>query len=99
MPPRRIGRDARQVVWESRAPESGEDVAQPSVPVRRRARQTKVEVEHLTRQVDEMEMVMARFHGMNPLCFLERMAVWWTRDSWSTWKDYSTKCIVMRRGD
>ncbi|KZV21125.1 hypothetical protein F511_29440 [Dorcoceras hygrometricum] len=65
MPRRGGGRVGRQVVDEQRVSDSEEDVAQPIVPLRHRARQTEVEVEHLTRP-DNMELVLARFERMNP---------------------------------
>ncbi|KZV48845.1 hypothetical protein F511_19302 [Dorcoceras hygrometricum] len=60
-------RIARQVDGESRALSSDEDVEQQSVPLRRHARQT--EVEDVTRQIGEMELVLARFQRMNPPTF------------------------------
>ncbi|KZV28311.1 hypothetical protein F511_21193 [Dorcoceras hygrometricum] len=41
MPPRRRGRVVRQVVGDSRAPESDENVAQQSVPLHRQAGQAE----------------------------------------------------------
>ncbi|KZV38731.1 hypothetical protein F511_19529 [Dorcoceras hygrometricum] len=68
MPPRRVrGRTTRRTVEESRAPGSDEDVEQPSEPLRRRAR--KAEVEDVTRQIGEMEFVLARFQRTNPPTF------------------------------
>ncbi|KZV30448.1 hypothetical protein F511_21334 [Dorcoceras hygrometricum] len=64
MPPRGRSRISRQVDGESRAPGSDEDVEKHEIPLRRRARQT--EVDHVTRQVGEMEFVLARFQRMNP---------------------------------
>ncbi|KZV58666.1 alpha-L-fucosidase 1-like [Dorcoceras hygrometricum] len=71
MPPKiGRGRVIRQTVEESRAPESDEDVEQQSVPLRRRARKTEVEVEYVTRQICEMELVLARFQRTNPPVFM-----------------------------
>ncbi|KZV18951.1 hypothetical protein F511_03467 [Dorcoceras hygrometricum] len=68
MPPRRGKiRIARQVYGESRAPGSDADVEQQSIPLRRRARQT--EVDDVTRQIGEMDLVLARFQRTNPPTF------------------------------
>ncbi|KZV20771.1 hypothetical protein F511_04129 [Dorcoceras hygrometricum] len=73
MPPRRgRGRTIRQTVEESRASESDEDVQQ-SVPLRLRARQAEVEVEDVTRNIGEMELVLARFQRMNSYFHWSRM--------------------------
>ncbi|KZV23000.1 putative leucine-rich repeat receptor-like protein kinase [Dorcoceras hygrometricum] len=73
MPPRRRGggKATWYVVDESRALDSdeGEDVAQLSVPLRHRDRQTEVELENRTLQIDDMELVLARFQRMNPPTF------------------------------
>ncbi|KZV23520.1 hypothetical protein F511_35085 [Dorcoceras hygrometricum] len=45
------------------------DIVQPSILERRRARPVEDEVDHLAHQVDEMELVLAIFHGMNLLDF------------------------------
>ncbi|KZV26452.1 hypothetical protein F511_36770 [Dorcoceras hygrometricum] len=58
---------SRQVDGESRAPGSDEDVEQQEIPLRRRARQT--EVDDVTRQIGEMELVLARFQSTNPPTF------------------------------
>ncbi|KZV14659.1 putative leucine-rich repeat receptor-like protein kinase [Dorcoceras hygrometricum] len=68
MPPRRCrSRIARQTGEESRAPGSDEDVEQQSIPLRRRDRHK--EVDDVTRQIGEMELVMDRFQRMNPPTF------------------------------
>ncbi|KZV49661.1 hypothetical protein F511_16759 [Dorcoceras hygrometricum] len=68
MPSRRgRSRIARQAGEEYRAPGSDEDVEHQSIPLRRRARQT--EVDDVTRQIGEMELVLARFQRMNPPTF------------------------------
>ncbi|KZV30495.1 hypothetical protein F511_23311 [Dorcoceras hygrometricum] len=59
-PGRDRSRIARQVEGESRAPGSDEDVDQQSVPLCNRVRQAEVEVEDVTRQIGEMELVLAR---------------------------------------
>ncbi|KZV17120.1 hypothetical protein F511_19593 [Dorcoceras hygrometricum] len=70
MPPRRgRSRTDRQVVGESRAPGNDEDVEQQSIPLRRRARKAEVEVDEVTRQIGEMELILARFQRMNPSTF------------------------------
>ncbi|KZV16943.1 hypothetical protein F511_18864 [Dorcoceras hygrometricum] len=55
------GRLGKQVSEETAAQNREDDIVQPIIPECRRARQVEVEVEHLTQQADEMELVMARF--------------------------------------
>ncbi|KZV55153.1 hypothetical protein F511_30343 [Dorcoceras hygrometricum] len=71
MPSRRRGSAGRQVVCEPRALDSNEveDIAQPNVPLRHRARQTEVEMESLTQHIYDMDLVLARFQWMNHLTF------------------------------
>ncbi|KZV36679.1 hypothetical protein F511_14782 [Dorcoceras hygrometricum] len=65
MPPRRgRGRAVRQVVDQPRVFDSEEDVVEPRVPLRSRARQAESEVEHLTRRMDSMELILAMFQRM-----------------------------------
>ncbi|KZV20329.1 hypothetical protein F511_39895 [Dorcoceras hygrometricum] len=67
MPPRRgRGRTARRSAEESRASDSDEGI-QRKIPLSRRERQA--EVEDVTRQIGEMELVLARFQRMNPPMF------------------------------
>ncbi|KZV24811.1 hypothetical protein F511_29719 [Dorcoceras hygrometricum] len=61
------GRTARRFAEESRASDSDEGIQQ-TIPLRRRERQA--EVEDVTRQIGEMELVLARFQRMNPPKFL-----------------------------
>ncbi|KZV33719.1 hypothetical protein F511_33352 [Dorcoceras hygrometricum] len=67
--PSRRGRSiiARQTGEESRDPGSDDDVELQSIPLRHRAGQT--DVDDVTRQIGEMELVLARFQRMNPLTF------------------------------
>ncbi|KZV57501.1 hypothetical protein F511_31907 [Dorcoceras hygrometricum] len=64
-----VGRERRKISVESGAQNLEGDVGQTSIPVRRRARQIDEEVFLLASHVDEMELVMARFHRMNPQTF------------------------------
>ncbi|KZV17988.1 hypothetical protein F511_21144 [Dorcoceras hygrometricum] len=67
MPPRRgRGRTARCSVEESRVSDSDEGIQQ-NIPLRRRERQA--EVEDVTRQIGEIELVLARFQRTNPPTF------------------------------
>ncbi|KZV29310.1 Retrotransposon protein [Dorcoceras hygrometricum] len=67
MPPRRGGgRTTRHSTEESRDSDSDEGI-QKNIPLRRRERQA--EVEDVTRQIGEMELVLARFLRTNPPTF------------------------------
>ncbi|KZV40165.1 hypothetical protein F511_29709 [Dorcoceras hygrometricum] len=70
LPRRGRSRIARQIDGESRAPGSDEDVEQQGIPLRHRGRQAEVEVDVVTRQIGEMELVLARFQRMNPPMFI-----------------------------
>ncbi|KZV48094.1 hypothetical protein F511_02707 [Dorcoceras hygrometricum] len=67
MPPRRgRGRTAKRSAEESRASDSVEGIQQ-NIPLCCRERQA--EVEDVTRQIGEMELVLARFQRTNPPTF------------------------------
>ncbi|KZV19968.1 Adenosylmethionine-8-amino-7-oxononanoate aminotransferase-like protein [Dorcoceras hygrometricum] len=66
MAPKSRSRLRKYVVEESRAQNCDDDAVQPSRPERRCATHVEAKVEQLAHQVDEMELVLARFQRMNP---------------------------------
>ncbi|KZV53018.1 hypothetical protein F511_27634 [Dorcoceras hygrometricum] len=73
MPSRKRDRAAWQVVGESRAPESDEDVAHPNVPLHHRAGQAEAEVENLT---DRLENIFSRRVDFQQMVYLEEFSRW-----------------------
>ncbi|KZT76685.1 hypothetical protein F511_46290 [Dorcoceras hygrometricum] len=66
MPPRRRGRGRGQISEESEGQTEGD---QRSFPHRGRGRHVDDEVDELAARVNDMELVIARFQGMNPQVF------------------------------
>ncbi|KZV16201.1 hypothetical protein F511_28294 [Dorcoceras hygrometricum] len=66
MVPKRIVRLVKHVAKKSGAQNREDDIVQDSLSERKCVRSVEDDVVHQAHQVDEMELVLARFHRMNP---------------------------------